>query len=53
MDIDGDLIDIIFVFVILYFILLPEYFGQRQITSKAFNTPLKENLVNFYYQESS
>ena len=34
MGIDGDSIDIVIVVVILYFILLPEYFGMRRITPK-------------------
>ena len=37
MDIDGDSIDIVIVVVILYFILLPEYFGMRRNTPKPVN----------------
>ena len=33
MGIDGDLIDIVFDVVILYFILLPEYFVKNHNTS--------------------
>ena len=37
MGIDGDSIDIVIVVVILYFILLPEYFGMRRNTPKPVN----------------
>ena len=38
MNIDGDLIDIIFVVVILYFILLSEYFVKTHNTSNPVNS---------------
>ena len=38
MGIDGDLVDIFFVVVILYFILLPEYFVKTHNTSNPVNS---------------
>ena len=47
MDIDGDLIDIVFIVVILYFILLPEYFIKTRNTSN----PVK--LFDIYVNKNS
>ena len=46
MDIDGDLINIVFVVVILYFILLPEYFVKTHLTSNPVNKYLSSD---FFY----
>ena len=48
MGIDGDSIDIVIVVVILYFILLPEYFGMRRNTPKPVNS-IKTKFICCYY----